>query len=72
MLDGILQLNRRCGVVLRSKLGGIPNCGHFELGALELGAQSGRKNQPACYLYIFLPNQVTLRKEKLKRALVEK
>jgi len=29
-----------------SKLGGgIPNCGHS-----ELGAQSGRKNPPACFI----------------------
>ena len=31
------------GGVWRSKLGGIPNWGHS-----ELGTQSGRKNQPAC------------------------
>jgi len=38
-----IVLNRQRGVVLRSKLGDIPNCGHS-----ELGAQSGRKNPSAC------------------------
>jgi len=37
-------LNRRRGSVQRSKLGGIPNWGHS-----ELGVQSGRKNHLACY-----------------------
>jgi len=37
-------LNLRRGGVQRSKLGGIPYWGRS-----ELGAQSGRKNQPACY-----------------------
>jgi len=32
--------------VVQSKLGGIPNCGRS-----ESGAQSGRKNPPACDYY---------------------
>ena len=42
----IFQLNRGRGVVLRSKLAGIRNWGRS-----ELGAQSGRKNPPACFFY---------------------
>ena len=42
-LGRIFWLNRRRGGVQRSKLGGILNWGRS-----ELGAQSGRKNQPAC------------------------
>jgi len=40
----ILIERRRCGVQ-RSKLGGIPNWEHS-----ELGAQSGRKNQLDCFI----------------------
>jgi len=39
---------RRHGGVQQSKLGGIPNW-----GCSELGAQSGRKNQPACLSFFF-------------------
>jgi len=30
---------------------------HSELGRSELGAQSGRKNQPVCFLFCWLANQ---------------
>jgi len=43
----LLSLNRRHGGVQRSKLGGIPNWGRS-----ELGAQSGRKKQPACFVWV--------------------
>ena len=41
-------MNRRRGGVQRSKLQGIPNWGR-----LELEVQSGRKNQPACFQFLF-------------------
>jgi len=41
-------LNRRRGSVQRSKLGGIPKWGRW-----ELGAQSSPKDQPACFVCFY-------------------
>jgi len=48
-------LNWRHGGMQRSKLGGIPTWGHS-----ELGAQSGRKNQPACCVVSLLAPKLYL------------
>jgi len=48
-----ILIDRRRGGVQRSNLWGIPNWDIWNWGRSELGAQSGRENQPACSVLFY-------------------